>query len=311
MNKGAERELNNIGNRVPVATVDKVFNIIYANAAFYAVMEEDYFHSVYKILDDESTERLKQIMDSLIPGKSVELLVRLKKQQRYAILSVEMKQHEEFEIKLCPTGQIINILEKGQVDQERYRALLSLLGDALFEYDDGTDVFKLYWIAKEQDIIFYKGSLDTWMEDCISENKIHEDDISTFRDFCRDLKNGTEHFNYKVRNNILLGSQFMETVHISGQSILNYEGKMLTIGAFSIHNSVTGEREDMLLNEVYMDSLTGIMTRAEAENYARRKIEERPIPPDYDGKPFPEKSVALCIVDIDNFKSINDTYRPD
>ena len=196
MSKGAERELNNIGNRIPVATVDKIFNIKYANAAFYSVMDEDYFHSVYKILDEESTERLKQIMDTLTPGESVEILVRLKKQQKYAYLSVEMQQNEEFEIKLCPAGQIINMLEKGQVDQERYRALLSLLGDALFEYDDSTDVFKLYWIAKEQDIIFYRGSLDVWMEECIREDKIHEDDISTFRDFCRDLKNGTEHFIY-------------------------------------------------------------------------------------------------------------------
>lgn len=308
MNMGVERELNNIGNRIPVAMVDKLFNIKYANAAFFSVMEEAYFHSVYSILDEESTERLKQITDSLTQGESVEILVRLKKQQKYAYLSVEMKQNEEFEIKLCPAGQIINMLEKGQVDQERYRAILSLLGDALFEYDDSTDAFKLYWIVREQDIIFYKGSLDLWMEKCIREDKIHEDDISTFRDFCRDLKNRTEHFNYMVRNNILLSSKFKETVHISGQSILNYEGKMLTIGAFSIHNSVTGEREDMLLKETYLDSLTGIMTRAEAENYARRKIEERPIPPDYDGKPFPEKSVALCIVDIDNFKSINDTY---
>ena len=85
MSKDAERELNNIGNRIPVATVDKIFNMKYANAAFYSVMDEDYFHSVYKILDEESTERLKQIMDSLIQGESVEILVRLKKQQKYML----------------------------------------------------------------------------------------------------------------------------------------------------------------------------------------------------------------------------------
>lgn len=304
----AKQELNNIGNMIPVARVDRIFNIIYANAAFYSVMEEAYFHSVYSILDEESAEHLKQSEDLLTPGESTELLVFLKKQQMYAFLSVILNDNDEFEIKMCPAGQMIEILEKGQVDQERYRAMLYLLGDALFEYDRETDYFKLYWIVREQDIIFYEGSLNTWMESCIREDRIHEGDVNVFRDFCRDLKEGTEHFNYKVRNNILLNSKLKETVHISGQSLLNYEKKSVTIGAFSIHNSVTGEKEDTLLEEVYIDSLTGIMTRAEAENYARRKIEERPIPADYAGQLFPEKSVALCIIDIDNFKSINDTY---
>lgn len=308
MESRAKRELDSIGNMVPTAKVDRIFNIIYANAAFYSVMEEAYFHSVYSLFDDESIERLKQITDTLKKGERAELLVMLKKQQKHAFLSIELIENDEFEIKLCLAGQMIINLEKGQAAQTHYRAMLFLLGDALFEYDSETDLFKLYWIAKEQDIIFYKGSLDAWVESCIKEDKVHEDDIDVFRDFCKDLKNRKGHFNYKIRNNVILNSPLKEIVHISGQSLLAYEGKMITIGSWSIHNSVTGEREDTLLNEVYIDSLTGIMTRAEAENYARRKIEEREIPPQYDGHPFPEKSVALCIVDIDNFKSINDTY---
>lgn len=46
--------------------------------------------------------------------------------------------------------------------------------------------------------------------------------------------------------------------------------------------------------------LNNIGNRIPVATVGKRKIEERLIAPDYDGKPFPEKSVALCIVDIDN-----------
>ena len=308
MTNKAKKELNDIGNIIPVATVDRVFNIIYANAAFYGMMEESYFHSVYSILDDESAEMLRKTAEVMKAEEPAELLVMLKKQQKFAFMTLELKENDEFEIKMCPAGQMIDILEKGQIDQERYRIMLSLLGDAVFEYNSYSDIFKLYWIVREQDIVFYMGSLDAWMESSLAEDKVHEDDVSIFRDFCRDMKKKTERFNYKIRNNILFDSELKETVHISAQSQLNYEGRTVTLGSWSIHNSVTGEREDRLLEEVYIDSLTGVLTRAEAENYARKQIEERPIPASYAGEIFPEKSVALCIVDIDNFKSINDTY---
>lgn len=304
----AKKELNDIGNIIPVATVDRVFNIIYANAAFYGMMREAYFHSVYSILDEESEVLLRQTADGMRKGENTELLVTLKDQNKTAFMMLTRKEEDELEVKMCPAGQMIDILEKGQVDQERYRIMLSLLGDAVFEYDSEKDIFRLYWIVREQDIVFYTGSLDEWMEDCLLQKKVHEDDTGIFRDFCQDLKKNTERFNYEIRNNILFASELKETVHILGQSQLNYEGKRITLGSWSIHNSVTGEREDRLLDEIYIDPLTGILTKKEAESYAKKKIEERPIPASYQGEIFPPKSVALCIVDIDNFKSINDTY---
>lgn len=39
----AKQELNNIGNMIPVARVDRIFNIIYANAAFTVLWKKRIF----------------------------------------------------------------------------------------------------------------------------------------------------------------------------------------------------------------------------------------------------------------------------
>lgn len=304
----ANKELNSITNIIPVATVDKLFHIIYANAAFYQLMGEAYFHSVYSILDDESLVRLQDVAGKLKPGESAELLVHIKVLEAKAFISLLLKENDEFEIKLCPAGQMLQMLENGQLDREYYRIVLSILGSAIFEYSSSDNLLKLYWINREQDVFFFKGTLNDWMADCIANEKIHKDDMNFFMDFCKDLRENTPRFNYKIRNNIISRSRFLEVVHISGNSLVCSDGRLLTVGTWSIHNSVTGEKEDTLLQEIYLDSLTGIMLRADVEGYARKQIAQRPIPEGYQDEKFPEKSVAICLVDIDNFKSINDTY---
>lgn len=304
----ANKELNSISNIIPVATVDKLFHIIYANAAFYQLMGEAYFHSVYSILDDESLARLQDVAGKLKKGEKAELLVHIKVLEVKAFISLLLKDNDEFEIKLCPAGQMIKLLETGQLDREYYRTVLSILGSAVFEYSSSENQLKLYWINGEQDVVFFKGTLNDWMADCISKEKIHKDDVNLFMDFCKDLRENTSRFNYMIRNNIISKSRFLEVVHISGKSLVCNDGRLITVGTWSIHNSVTGEKEDTLLQEIYLDSLTGIMLRADAENYARKQIAQRQIPEGYQDEKFPEKNVVICLVDIDNFKSINDTY---
>jgi len=308
MVNSANKELNSITNIIPVATVDKLFHIIYANAAFYQLMGEAYFHSVYSILDDESLVRLQEVAGKLAPGESAEILVHIKILDVKAFLGLLLKENDEYEIKLCPAGQMIKLLEQGQLDKEYYRTVISILGSAIFEYDGKVNCLKLYWINSEQDVVFFKGTLNQWMTDCIANEKVHEDDINLFLDFCNDLKQSTSRFNYKIRNSIISKKDFHEVIHISGNSLVCSDGRVLTVGTWSIHNNITGEKESTLLKEIYLDSLTGIMLRDDAEKYARREIAARPIPEGYADEKFPEKSVAICLVDIDNFKSVNDTH---
>lgn len=302
------KELNSISNIIPVATVDKLFHIIYANASFYQLMGKAYFHSVYSILDDESLVRLQDVAGRLKPGETAELLVHIKVLETKAFISLLLKDNDEFEIKLCPAGQMLQMLEQGQLDREYYRIVLSILGSAIFEYSSSENMLKLYWINREQDVVFFKGTLNDWMADCIANEKIQKEDMNLFMDFCNDLKENTSRLNYRIRNNIISKSSIYEVVHISGNSLVCSDGRLLTVGTWSIHNSVTGEKEDTLLQEIYLDTLTGIMLRADVEAYARKQIAQRPIPEGYQDEKFPEKSVAICLVDIDNFKSINDTY---
>ena len=304
----ANKELNSITNIIPVATVDKLFHIIYANAAFYQLMGEAYFHSVYSILDDESLVRLQDVAGKLKPGESAELLVHIKVLEVKAFISLLLKENDEFEIKLCPAGQMLQMLERGQLDREYYRIVLSILGSVIFEYDSKENFLKLYWINREQDVVFFKGTLNDWMADCIANERIHKDDMNLFMDFCSDLKHSTSRFNYTIRNSVLNKNHIHEVIHISGNSLVCSDGRLLTVGTWTIHNSVTGEKETTLLQEIYLDSLTGIMLRADVESYARKQIAQRPIPEGYQDEKFPEKSVAICLVDIDNFKSVNDTY---
>lgn len=107
----------------------------------------------------------------------------------------------------------------------------------------------------------------------------------------RDVRKNGE---YEIQYRLLKKNGEKRWVYDKGRKIITEEGRSAIIGVV-IDISKSVERQEMLKKEAEQDSLTGIFNRKTAERMIKRSLQEKE-----DG--------VLFMMDIDNFKKLNDTY---
>lgn len=99
---------------------------------------------------------------------------------------------------------------------------------------------------------------------------------------------------YEVQYRLLKKNGEKRWVYDKGRKITTEEGRCAIIGVV-IDISKSVERQEMLQKEAEQDSLTGILNRKAAVRLIKKSLQEKE-----DG--------VLFMMDIDNFKKLNDTY---
>ena len=99
---------------------------------------------------------------------------------------------------------------------------------------------------------------------------------------------------YEIQYRVLKKNGEKKWVYDKGRKIVTEEGRSAIIGVV-IDISKSMERQEMLQKEAEQDSLTGILNRKAAVRLIKKSFQEKE-----DG--------VLFMMDIDNFKKLNDTY---
>ena len=179
-------------------------------------------------------------------------------------------------------------------DNERLTIASNQTQSLIFEYDiprqtvefSGDTQFLLGTEKKEFSVDFIRTEYF---------KRIHEDDkkvIQHLRDvIAQKYEDFTAEFRYKIFNNEFIW------LRMTGSLILEKDDKPKAfIGSINnVNAQVMHEQELKSIAEV--DRLTGLLNKSAMEMYAKKYLE----------KDESEKSCALFIIDLDNFKKVNDT----
>lgn len=284
---------------IPFAITDKTLNIVFANGAFGNLMGENMFHPVYKILEENDVNRVMEQVARLQTGKQEELLVGIgvSGKKHPAIMELEGRSDGNLNVWIKDIYWMSERLAENSIKVQKYRACLVLEEDICFEYNRETDHFALFWLKDEQIIHLYKGSLAGFEKKMISGARVAQTDIGRFKEFCEDLREGISGFHYELTTNILDNIRTKEIYRIKGRTVSGDLGRDITVGICSRYDRVNNSKQDSMLAEIYIDPLTGVMKKKDFESFAAEQFK--------DGA---KGGVALCLIDIDYFKSVNDTY---
>lgn len=178
---------------------------------------------------------------------------------------------------------------------EKYREFMSMSTEAFMEYDCFTDEFMIYIYNNRNSSKTVSIPLTELKEKVKNSETLSEKQKAEFEILCLTIEKGQNHARIEIDAECL--EDDADKVRYEIRTGLVYsEGEIAKVVGLVKTISRTERRKSYYLSENAYDPGTGLFNKRAINEYAMEKIQAKT--PD----------VCIAIVDLDDFKNINDTY---
>ncbi len=295
--------IDSVDGGVARFALDDSFSVLWANAGFYALSgrtREGYSRDVDNkginvIHPEDKVSMLKNFRELSRATDSLKAEYRiLRKDGGISWIYLRAKRVGEwkgyplFQGVFIDITQQKNIIRALEIEQQRYNVITEITEEILFEHDIVNDT--LTFSSNYEKLFKRPRRIEHYLRDKLFLSIIHPDDVHLLPD--SDLSEGDDFRRFEIR--LLNAEGIYQWFEICFKILRDKIGKPTKIiGRMSNINDKKLE-EDRLRREAQTDMLTGLYNKMTFRQLMEEKLS---------GGPH-----ALIIVDIDDFKNVNDTY---
>ncbi len=281
---------------------DSSLNFVSGNLELLKLMGSEGKCTIYKVLAEEGQRKFSEAAAYCRqhPNELRDECVHITADGKPCCFMLSMKladDGENFNVSLINVTNAesdTNLLKK-RLDNAR--SYISLTGEALFDYCPATDRFRLYYIVNCQDIMLYDTTFSKWVAQMKEQNRITENDMEAFDAFCASLKTAEVKQSHTFHGCIITDANQLERYRVNFERKKYADSEDVVLGTWAIINESSGDSISDVLDDAHIDSLTGLLNKKTVIEYAHNALDSEN-----------REHVALAIIDIDDFKSINDNY---
>lgn len=306
----AHRELSALYNTLPGGVMrcknDDHWTVLFANSGFFRFLgyskqefSEIFHNQAVSIIHPDDYQKISANRSFLMTfGSAVADEYRVTCAGgiiKWVWLNVELVEDKAGKKSFYCTFTDITPIKETQeqllVNQRLYEIVLDQTQDTIFEWNipENTAYFSKNFFKK----FGYEPCACNFPECVLQNENIHKNDLESFRKIGCQLLNGEKQTTGEFRIRKADGSYLWCSV--SATAILDQNGKAYK--AVGILSDIDVQRQVLQTAKEYAqkDSLTGLYNKGTTESRIRNYIEKETAP------------AALIIIDIDNFKKVNDT----
>lgn len=201
-------------------------------------------------------------------------------------------------VEIIDINESVGDYETAMDSLSRVRLLMSLTDEFAFIYDKATNMFKMFKYDRFNRIILYDMDIDQWKREMLSKSYVKYDEKAMLDTLVLNMKTYADSFSIKMNCAIRTQSDIFEAVRFIGTVHNESSGNKIIVGRVVSDESVGHASTAMeIMNELQYDSLTGVYNKKTITEYAKKRISEEK-----------EKRIVIAILDVDHFKSVNDTF---
>lgn len=313
--KRTEQKLVGLINSVPGGIaeicIDRALSVKYASDGFYQItgrtkMEYDGIYGrdnliqiihpedremvLRKIVEVKETKERTVAMECRVPHKDGTVVWVM-------VNGVRMEDESGAISYQCIFSDITetkNAQERLFLNEERYRLIVEQAKDVIYEWNVLNDT--VYYSPAFVRKFGYEVPKEHFLEEMMQGDIICEDDKESFYEHMERLKNGAPYDEREYRIKTLDGNY----VWCKASASVIFDHRHIPVSVVGIISDVTGYKKEreFLEAQAQQDLLTGLYN----------KITSQTMIADFLAGPGRERRHALFILDIDNFKDINDTF---
>lgn len=300
---------NHEGSRLErrLASFDDKYNIFVSNKSFTSYLGSEELRS-FKITDyihPDDVESFKKFVEdkSFTGGEEVFRLKKKNNGWHYNVVRIHtekgmVENRRNIGVEIIDIDESVGDYETAMDSLSRVRLLMSLTDEFAFIYDKETNMFKMFKYDRFNRIILYDMDIDQWKREMLSKSYVKYDEKAMLDTLVLNMKTYADSFSIKMNCAIRTQSDIFEAVRFIGTVHNESSGNKIIVGRVVSDKSVGHASTAMeIMNELQYDSLTGVYNKKTITEYAKKRIAEEK-----------EKRIVIAILDVDHFKSVNDTF---
>lgn len=300
---------NHEGSRLErrLASFDDKYNIFVSNKSFTSYLGSEELRS-FKITDyihPDDVESFKKFVEdkSFTGGEEVFRLKKKNNGWHYNVVRIHtekgmVENRRNIGVEIIDINESVGDYETAMDSLSRVRLLMSLTDEFAFIYDKATNMFKMFKYDRFNRIILYDMDIDQWKREMLSKSYVKYDEKAMLDTLVLNMKTYADSFSIKMNCAIRTQSDIFEAVRFIGTVHNESSGNKIIVGRVVSDESVGHASTAMeIMNELQYDSLTGVYNKKTITEYAKKRISKEK-----------EKRIVIAILDVDHFKSVNDTF---
>lgn len=286
------------------AVIDEQLNIQSADESFNGFLGENAIYKLARSIHPNDLPKLEEAIRMIgIEGAGIIAIrmVRYDGLYRWMLMSLEdTKSGNEsgrfINIEIQDIGKFKETIDILKGSNDRYMEYFGLMECLMFSYDCSTDRLRIFMTGSHQQVNFYNGTLTNWKMNKLANNDVDANCVRIFKQMCYDFTTGRTTFEQELKMRLFEEGQEKEWCLVKGKTITDSSGRKHVIATMSVISPSTGSPQERSVTGT-KDVGADILNKRAITNYVQRLLTSKP---DY--------PITIAIIDIDNFKSVNDRF---
>lgn len=284
------------------AILQEGYLIASADEYMYKYLDKNADRVFTDMIHPEDRQSFKDAVDKLEEGMQHVLVRFLTIEKRYKYMLIRLNQDKSvingFRCIEVYVADIIAALDKhlvNKVNLTKYRRTLCLMDTLFFDYTKKMNHINIYMYANDKNYMLLSEDLDVWSKQMLESYLQKDSEKKKFETLCLYLKDGLDDFKLQFATTFFSKAKRSDTIAVSGSILFDNDGTRMVTGAIKLNADIM--EKPYYATEASKDSATGLMNKRAIMEYAVQKIQSAG-----------EKQLALLVIDIDDFKNVNDNY---
>lgn len=285
------------------ASIGRDGKVLTADRYFYEIMGIMRQDSIENIIHEDDVQEYREAINNMhIQPQHLILRVRniMKEYHYYKVLAMHngrvIDGTESYDLILMNIYFAETRAHELEVNVKKYRRYMAMMDQYYFEYDIRSNEIKLFLYVHDKNNMILRQSLDEFEKEMLLRYLPDKADRERFNVFTTYLREGVDSFNIQFSTTLLSKAGRKDVLRFSGSTFHDDDRKVMVMGIMTSRDRMQDEMA-YYMTEAARDCATGLFNKRATMEYAADRI-----------RMAARDQLAIVIIDIDNFKTINDSF---